>query len=169
MRNSYIILLFTLFRTAHGQDSTALKAKQAIQLEFGGTGQGVSLNYERIFSQTPSWRYGARVGVGTISFSQIRPTVLGELFALKGKEGNFLELGVGASYLFPITSTYTSDGTLVTFRGTDYLWLVPRIGYRRQNPRGDVFRIGWTPPVVLQAGKATFRPLVIGLSIGRSF
>lgn len=153
----------------YGQDSSAIKAKRAIYLELGGTGQGISFSYDQFVGQRGAWTYGARAGIGAISFGQLRPTVFAEVYALKGKRGKYLELGIGLSYLFSVTSTYTTDSTLVTFRGADYLWLVPRIGYRKQSgKRGNVFRIGLTPPLMLQSGRWTVKPL-IGLSVGQSF
>lgn len=162
-------LLFSVGYLTTAQDFTSIRRKQGIYLEIGGTGQGLSLSYDRIFSQQDTWKVGARVGVGAISFTQLRPTGLGEIYVLKGKKGKYLELGLGVSYLAPVTSQYNVDSTLVTFRGADKLWIVPRIGYRRQNGiRGNLFRVGLTPPIVLQGGRASLR-LLFGLSFGQSF
>ena len=161
-------VLFIAKQTTFGQDSTKINAKQAIYFELGGTGIGISLNYDRLFRQTAKWKYGARVGVG-INSGEFRPIPLGEIYALKGKRGKYLELGFGVSYLFPTKSQYTADTTLVTFRGGDQLWLIPRIGYRRQrNKKGNVFRAGITPVFILQSGRFRFYPYP-GFSFGQSF
>ncbi len=162
-------LLLLLVRVVFGQDSTTILAKQSVLLEFAGTGQGISLSYDRVLSQKKSWKFGARAGVGAISFTQVRPTILGEVYALRGRKNKYLEMGLGLSYLFPVTSQYSIDTTRVTFRGADQLWLVSRIGYRKQNTkRGNVFRVALTPTFIFQSGRASFR-LYPGISVGQSF
>ena len=170
MKKTLLLLPLTIFSLiANGQDSTIIKAQQAVYVEIGGTGIGISVSYDHLFSQSSKWKYGTRLGIGTTSFGQLRPIILGELYALKGKRRKYLELGFGVSYLFPVTSQYSVDSTLVTFRGADYLWLVPRIGYRKQNRKnGNIFRIGLTPPIMIQSGVLSFRPY-LGLSFGQSF
>ena len=170
MKNLLIFLFyFSVICTATAQDSARIQRKQAVYLEVGGTGQGLSLSYDRIFSQKHTWKLGARLGVGAIAFTELRPTVLGELFALRGKKGKFLEIGIGASYLFPVRLEYKVASTSVDFMGADQLWLVPRIGYRRQNGiRGNIFRVGLTPPIIFQGGKASIR-LLFGLIFGQTF
>lgn len=160
--------LFIAANNTFGQDSTTIRARQAVYLELGGTGQGISLNYDRLFRQIGRWKYGARVGVG-FSSGEFRPIPVGEIYALKGKRGKYLELGFGVSYILPVTSQYTADSTLVTFKGGNQLWLIPRIGYRRQrNGKGNVFRVGITPAFILQSGRVRIYPYP-GISFGQSF
>lgn len=170
MKDSLLCLALISIRfVAIGQDSTAITAKQSIYVELGGTGGSITLNYDRIIRKTQSWKYGLRTGIGTNSFSLFRASLLGEVYALKGKRGKYLELGFGVSYLFPINSEYTSNNILITSKVGDYLWFVPRIGYRYQHPtRGNIFRVGLTPPLVLQSGALSVRPMV-GISFGQTF
>lgn len=169
MKNSVLFaLLFVSSLICHGQDSTRIRAKQAVYVEVGGTGLGISLNYDRILKQSLKWKYGARVGVG-INSGEFRPMPIAEVYALKGKNGKYLELGFGATYRFSTSFQYTVDSTLVSGRGGNQLWLMPRVGYRRQkSDKGNIFRVGLTPVFTRRSEKLFVTPF-LGISFGRNF
>lgn len=95
--------------------------KNSIYLEAGGNAGVYSINYDRSFSISPSFRIATRIGFGTL-FKNEPYIVPLEITALKGKKKNFFEFGTGY--------TLTEDG-----------FLAIRVGYRREQGR-SLFRIG---------------------------
>jgi hypothetical protein len=131
----FIISLYLAIPQANSQN-----ARNSIYAEFGGNGAFYSLNYEMRFNNQNDG-LGGRAGFGFL------PTGTGSILSmplmvnyLKGKNSNYLELGLGVTYL--------SVDDLLGFLETDVsTWLsTATIGYRRQALDGGfLFKVGVTP------------------------
>ena len=111
--------------------------------ELGGPGIFLSANYDTRLANSNKG-LGVRAGVGTI-FDQysLGFTLPVGLNYLLGKEKNFLELGVGASYIHFIAKN--QDGWF-NFKKENFVATYGWIGYRYQPPKnGFTFRAGLCP------------------------
>ncbi|WP_262248964.1 hypothetical protein [Parapedobacter soli] len=144
------------------------KRATSFYVELGGPGF-ISANYDFRFGETRNG-IGARFGIGYFSMDdESYLTVPVQLNYLLGKDGNYFEMGIGASYV-----RYAYD---------DYSWLggeteqVKHVtenqvmgslifGYRRQ-PRdgGFTFRAGLSPILI----DGNFIPYLPYMSFGYSF
>lgn len=112
-----------------GQDSLHLK-KNAVYGEFLGNGLAYSINYERMFYQKNEIHFCGRIGIEFVPEVFLFPVEINMLF---GKKNNFLETGVGFTFLYPA-------GDLIGDSQTPLLFL--RLGYRfHKQGGGFLFRI----------------------------
>lgn len=189
MKRSIIILMLGYMLAWHGsmaQDSTRTLKKNAIYLELGGNGSGISLNYERMLFQKNKIHIGLRIGGGLWiwnlyngieSPSGMLP--LAELNLLMGKGSEFFETGIGYT-LNPTPYKYYEKISYDIWEAYLYYehMLFLRFGYRYQNKSGFIFRGAATPAIIFyhdqyvtpeDNGKRISISPWIGFTIGQSF
>lgn len=153
-----IALFFLLMASIH--TSTHAQSRNAIFAELGGQGLTFTFNYDFRFQKSPGG-LGARVGAGYFRIDNSSITTIPlSLNYLLGKNGKYLELGLGATYgnaeLFKSESGSGWIGTMC-------------FGYRLQPvDSGFLFRIGLTP-VFSTEGGGYFVPYFGGISVGYTF
>ncbi|SFC68580.1 hypothetical protein SAMN05421747_11930 [Parapedobacter composti] len=141
---------------------------QSFYVELGGPGF-ISANYDFRFQQTRnSW--GARAGIGYFAVEGERfLTVPVQLNYLLGKNGNYFEMGAGASY---VNNSYTqlywdaNDEWRRDRQANSQIMGSLTFGYRKQPIDGGFnFRAGLSPIFY----KENFIPYLPYLSFGYSF
>ncbi|MDR3235114.1 MAG: hypothetical protein LBT48_00090 [Prevotellaceae bacterium] len=145
--------------------------RSAVYMEILGNSPIYSFNYDFRFSTEKGSGWGAHIGAGLLLLTEDDVSLMNFPFGLNylaGRNGKYLELGVGLTFLS--SSDFFDDddvhhnplGTLI-------------IAYRYQPVGGGVFfRIGITPLVDLSADRDMFFgflvwPFWAGLSIGYAF
>jgi hypothetical protein len=168
------LLLFTLlFQTTitYSQELNTQTpiSRNTFYLEFLGTGGLYSVNFDRILYKKNSFGIAGRTGITYWPKIEEWTDVEGpglsiEVTGLLGKKRGVFEFGTGLSYFY-----FLGD-----MENNSFILIVPRIGYRNQQPDGGFFyRIGFTPwiPIIPNATeelKEDNKDIVpmIGLSIG---
>lgn len=159
----FLLLLLAICSLAvHAQTDDALNdRRRAVYGELLGPSIGINASYDARFSKGN--HLGYRVGLG-ITVSQtdnlfdsntdIAFTIPAEINYLIGKHRNYLEVGLGASFLIYKARVYEDNG----FPGNDYheqtnlgLLGYANVGYRHVSKKGFLFRAGITPMVPISA------------------
>ena len=135
--------------------------------ELYGNGMGLSINYERIFSQNGSINFCGRIG-----FSKINDPISGvgendinvipvEFLFFAGNNSHF-EFGFGLTTFYQMSNV--SNAYKFAFVA------IPRIGYRFQKPNGHfVLRLGLTLPFYADNSSQSKLPFLPGLGSGVAF
>lgn len=139
---------------------SAQTSSKSVFLELGGSGFLYSVNYDMRLTQNDTG-LGFRAGIGGIpdinngDYYIAAPFQINYLF---GKNGSYLELGVGATFL-------KVEGIDDDLEGKDLIGSMS-IMFRRQPPTGGfTWRIGYTPLFANSGGL----PYWIGGSVGIAF
>jgi hypothetical protein len=116
---------------------------KGVYAELGGQSIVLSVNYDTRLLQSNKG-FGMRAGVGTVfdpySFGFTVPVGLNYLL---GKDRNFLELGVGATY---VHFQDKNQDSWFNFRKENFVATNTWVGYRYQPPqKGVTFRAGICP------------------------
>lgn len=128
-----------------GLESRILKIKKnTVFAELAGNGFVYSVNYDRIFNLTSSYKLAARMGVQVTNKFPLTyyrtfcvPVELSGLYNLYNHK-HFIEVGVGLSYLN--SHDYFVNHT------EEIMLLALRLGYRYQKPAGGLFvKVGFVP------------------------
>ncbi|MDR3235113.1 MAG: hypothetical protein LBT48_00085 [Prevotellaceae bacterium] len=156
--------------------------RSAVYFELMGNSPTYSFNYDCRFSVKKSDGWGARVGVGV--YSSGSDTFTGHVTCLNvplglnylvGRDGKYLELGAGFTYLY--RTKYQEEVSEVAFRNIDKsLWIGTLIiAYRYQPVGGGVFfRVGITPILNFKKDEYSMfntliMPLWAGIAVGFTF
>jgi len=143
------------------------KRAQNVFIEVGGQGLALTANYDSRFTKKRDG-LGGRIGIGHIaSDGSSVTTVPVSLNYLLGKERQFFEVGLGATF-----ATATLDGNFFDFDDNDEdesgngVIGTMSFAYRLQPvDSGFAFRAGFTPIF----GRNFFIPYYFGLSLGYTF
>lgn len=152
------------------QESTeSQKPGSALYLEGYGNNMTFSLNYEHYAFSVGKIHTMARIGFGGVPNRYGIPV---GLHFLKGKNGKYIDLGLGLSYVNG--GQVISGSNRPTVRG-EGIFFTPTIGYRRQlSDKGFFFRVNAGLAFKLKeynealGGNRSTLPL-LGISFGRSF
>jgi hypothetical protein len=162
----FIFLLFTVAVTAQENDTNLknrFKHKNIADLTLGGTGIGLSINYGRILIAKSNYFVDMSVGLGVMPNGITLPH---SIRVNLGVGNNFLELGVGGTY---ITGKTDESGFTESFYSYQ---LSPIIGWRRHFENNLVFRV-YANPLIHLAGDNFIEDYSIvpylGLSLGYRF
>src|SRR5215510_8051185 len=127
MKKLVLITFIGLF----GTKSMQAQANKSVFLEVGGNGVGFSLNFDSRFTKSEKG-FGYRVGIGLVpgvneypinnSTAVIIPVGLNYL---TGKTPNYLEAGIGATYVSAKVGVFESDKQKA--KGVGF---IPSLGYR---------------------------------------
>lgn len=162
-----VLVLFLLLSTTTlaPQAFAQNNSTQAIYFELLGAGGTYSFNYDMRFQDRPDG-IGARIGVsylavdGNSVFSI--PVMLNYLL---GKNGNYFEIGLGATYI-SFNSDESADTGEVLFVDDSGVFGTMTFGYRLQPVDGGfLFRVGFAPIF----GNGNFIPYWPYLSFGYAF
>jgi len=179
MKKAHLLKIFTLFLLilthfhlkAQNLEEDTVKKDSAVSeskrprtafLELGGPGLALTFNYDSRFGHRVD-KWGYRVGTGYYNTgSNSVFSVPLQINYLLGANDNFLELGIGTTFLYSKGST---NGTVFQFDNVTGFIGTATIGYRYQQESGGInFRIGFVPILydegLIPAG---------GISIGYTF
>jgi hypothetical protein len=131
----------------------------AVFAEFFGHGGELSANFEKIIGEKFCIRAG--IGVTGAVYRQGFATPFGMSYLVSGDDRNFIEIGIGGSYV-----NFDEKGTDKTYLDVDEDQLVGTgvIGYRFVGHYGFTYRLAFTPAVT----KDGFQPMG-GAAFGYSF
>jgi len=167
-------LLLTSFTASSQVNENFSRPSQSIFLEAGGAGLSYSFNYDRRLKGEKG--LGFRGGLGYISRTEDFKMFSApfQVNYLLGKNSNFIELGVGATYfylddyIYYNTPGFTSSGEsefLLPVKTKGDVMFTMTFGFRHQPKEGIMYRLAITPV----ANRDGFWPLFAGLSFGYSF
>ena len=161
MRKVYTLLSVMIFTSfivdTYGQDSLKKRDyKNAISLEVLGNGILLSLNYERTLLQENIYCLSSRFGISY--FPKLNgfnddfqgPGFIFELTNSLGKSNKKIELGIGIN-AFNLYHKY-DENIFINDKYEKFIFLYtsPRIGYKYESPNRYIFRIGFTPIILLK-------------------
>lgn len=160
MKNAaYILLMLIVLLTAGTASAQSYYHREnGIYLEIFGTGGEASVNYEKIINNMISVRVGIG-GTGVIFEEGL--AVPFSVSSLLGGNQNYLEIGIGGSYL-----NLSGDVTGDTYLDITESQVVGNgiIGYRYLGDYGYTFRLAFTPAIT----KDGFQPMG-GAMLGFTF
>jgi hypothetical protein len=152
-----IIFLTSLTILTYSQDSLKNNDyKNAVTLEALGNGITFSFNYERIHLRKNSYSLSSRYGI--TYFPKLNgfnddfqgPGIVFELINSFGKSKTKIELGIGVNsfYLFE----KLDENIFLDDKYMEYIFVYtsPRIGYKYESEKRYLFRIGFTPIILLK-------------------
>ncbi len=141
----YLLILFAI--SAHSQnfyaqkkDSTFTK-RNTLYAGFANEGAIYSINYDRVFSQNKKLAWSYRIGFSLLENAIAIPVGI-NLFTGKGNshvEYSFTVIPYVDKYRSFLSSDDLSD---------KYIYLIPGIGYRFQQPKGGIFLKALISPTV---------------------
>lgn len=166
-----IILLFGTSVMVSGQETvsgTTRRARNAVQLSFGGAGVYFSLTYERLLITGPAWNGGVKTGLGTSISSALSPPEfslpLGG-FVLYGKGNSKLDLGLSFTGYMMWQHDLESDGRFMELQPL----IIPSLAYRFQkNAGGWMFRAGLSSIIHINSTTPAYSPWM-DLGVGYGF
>ena len=182
MRKLGLIFLAILFT----KTLSAQEKKNSLYLEAGGNTIYYSINYDRIIPLTPKLKLAPRAGFmyfpqsafyDDSSFGDIRiPVELNLLWSKNPNASNFLEGGIGISFIqIKERVTYGTSTVETTTNAYGKVTLL-RLGFRHQKPTGGLmYRAGLLVPIArdeysqFRMGDDIFYVVWAGFSIGYSF
>jgi hypothetical protein len=154
-----IFLSFLLFQFVFSsfaqieEDSTILFQRgNSFQLDAGGPGGFYSINYERIFVNKDRYKFAAQLGMA-IGEGVLFNLSLNNLISFRK---HHVEIGISSSLSLP----YKSNNPQV--------FLVPKVGYRIQKPKGRWLFKAMFNPWISFSGSKPFFPWG-GLTLGYTF
>ena len=159
MRTLFLILLVTLLLGAGSSLAQSYYQRDhGLYLEFFGTGGELSANYEKIINNRISVRVGA--GLTGVAFRK-GYAIPFSVSTLLGANQNYLELGIGGSYI-----GIDEDSTDETYLDVLENQMVGNaiVGYRYLSDYGFTFRLAFTPAYT----KDGFQPMG-GAMFGRTW
>lgn len=153
--------------TLHAQDSVAIK-KNVGYAQIGGSGIGVSLNYERQLTKLPG--LNARIGLGYLP-TELLSIPLGLNYLFKVKELQFIEVGTyavaGKSYNIIMLGIMDGDHSKPFVFG-----FIPEVGFRKYTKRDWMWKLTatalFTEKTTATGTKNKIYPWP-GFSIGKCF
>ncbi len=171
MKKTFFTLLFIqlLCISAKAQFfSNVVYNRKAVYAEIYGNSLGAALNYEYLY-RDHGLKQGVRFGPGYFVdiLDKNSPTIISgniEYIAFTGTQQHHVEWGIGATYQYKYykqnyqTVNYFISGIDTARTYTDHIYkfqrtgpaILPRIGYRYENPDGGlVIRVGYTPVIYL--------------------
>ncbi len=166
---SFLFLTTICSTSLKAQSNNSIKSAKSIYLEAGGAGLSYSFNYD--FRLKGESGFGFRAGVSYISREDdIKMySVPWQVNYLLGKQTNFFELGVGATYFYLDDYLYygSSDESefLLPVKTKGDVMFTMTFGFRHQPKQGLMYRLAVTPV----ANRSGFWPAFAGLSFGYSF
>ena len=146
MKKTYILIIATLMisilATAQSGSDSMVSRAQGVFLEVGGASLVIGINYDTRFSNRRNG-LGMRLGVGYFGLEDNNlitiPVMLNYLI---GKRKNFLELGLGATY---VSAKFDFLG-LSNKEEYEKIMAISVVGYRYQPLNtGFMFRVGIAP------------------------
>lgn len=164
---AFLFLSTTLFAQEITGDLTQIiKRKNSIDLTVGGTGLGISANYNRIIAVKTTYFTNISIGVGKLP--AVQGTTLSQQITWNyGKKNDFFEIGMGGM----LWLNYTSGGC--ASKGGNPYFLTPMMGWRRNFKNNMVFRLYLNPLIDLSEQEMFGRGTAVmpygGLSLGYSF
>ena len=176
------LLCFICFSTAL---ASAQRKYNAAYVEGGGNALYYSINYDRVIPLSQNLSIAPRVGFAFLpwienssrNFGSIRiPTELNVLWSKDRLSSNFVEVGIGMSFIqLRQNVTYLETGATGN-RNTLGKVTLARLGYRYQKPEGGLmFRAGVLVPVAedkysrQRFGDDIFYRVWAGIGLGYSF
>jgi len=165
-----LLFFITIYSSSiRAQSNSPVKSAKSIYLEAGGAGLSYSFNYD--FRLKGESGLGFRAGASYISREDdIKMySIPFQVNYLLGKQTNFFELGVGATYFYLDDYLYyggsdESEFLLPVKTKGDVMYTMT-FGFRHQPKQGIMYRFAVTPV----ANRSGFWPLFAGLSFGYSF
>lgn len=151
---------------AYSQDGqTIIPKKNQLGVTIGGNGIGVSLHYGRSFLISSTRFMEVVVGVGSVPFAG-GISVPHQITYNLGKNGNYLELGLGGTYWQGTDDATANQTSISSYQ------IYPLVGYRKQF-RNHILLKAYINPFVHISGVHLYENNDIvpfgGLSIGYSF
>lgn len=150
MKRLYILsFLAVLFFAGTASAQSYYDREHGLYLEIFGTGGELSANYEKIINN----RIAVRVGAGLTGVAFRKGfAVPFSVSTLLGADQNYLEVGIGGSYL-----DFDDNGTDDTYLdiAEDQVVANAILGYRYLGDYGFTFRLAFTPAVT----KDGFEPM----------
>ena len=156
---------------------------KSIYVEAGGIGLPYSFSFDTRFHKGTNTGVGGRIGVGGFAIEDEKMlTVPLQLNWLLGKDKNFFEIGIGATFLhyegyeyqdytcningcFPSGKKYAGDFILPISSVNSFMGTLD-FGYRRQ-PVGSGFT--WKAAITPVFNNNGFWPLFAGIGVGYKF
>ena len=144
------------------------RARNTVQLCFGGAGVYFSVCYERRLISSPAWNAGLKTGVGTSISSALSPpefsVPLGG-FLLYGKGNSKLDMGLSCTGYLMWQYDHEMERRFMELRPL----IIPSLAYRYQkNEGGFMFRAGFSSIIHINGISSTFAPWV-DLGVGYAF
>lgn len=177
----YFFCLFAFFSSLCGSAQTTSKV---VYVEAGGIGLPFSFSFDTRFKKGTNTGMGGRIGVGGFAIDDEKMlTIPVQLNWLFGKDKNYFELGVGATFLhyegfeyyedyrcdatgcYPVGRVYAGDFILPISNVNSVMGTL-NFGYRRI-PVGSGFT--WKAAVTPIFNNNGFWPLYAGIGIGYKF
>lgn len=182
MRKLGLICLVILFT----KTLLAQEKKNALYLEVGGNTIFYSINYDRIIPLTPKLKLAPRAGFMYVplsalyedsSMGDIRiPVELNLLWSKNSNASNFVEGGIGMSFIQIRDQVSYGLSDIITTRNSFVKVTTLRLGFRHQKPTGGLmYRAGLLLPIVrderskFRFGDDIFYVIWGGFSLGYSF
>ena len=158
------LYVFVIAASAQGVEKETRTSANASQifLELGGLGIAYSVNYDGRFRKIENG-FGIRVGLGgSSSGGSGYIAVPAQLNYLLGNNGQYLELGLGATYISSASNFFDTNTTQSSVFGT------ATIGFRKQpfGKKGIMWKIAFTP--LFGGNGIGFQPW-LGAGIGYRF
>lgn len=148
-KTTYIIIALIVLLTASTASAQSYYHREnGIYLEIFGTGGEASINYEKIINNMISVRVGIG-GTGVIFEEGL--AIPFSVSYLAGGNQNYLEMGIGGSYL-SLSDDFTDD----TYLNITESQVVANgiIGYRYLGDYGYTFRLAFTPAITTDGFQA---------------
>ena len=179
MKTLFLFILFSLFFFQGISQSTA----KAVYVEAGGIGLPYSFSFDTRFNKGINTGIGGRIGLGGFIIEDEKMiTVPLQVNWLLGKDKNYFELGVGATFVhyqgfsyqeyvcdingcYPTGEVYTGDFILPISNENSFMGTL-NFGYRRI-PATSGFT--WKAAITPLFNKNGFWPLFGGIGIGYKF
>jgi hypothetical protein len=176
----YILCLLLIMFSFPGFAQTTTKA---VYVEAGGIGLPFSFSYDTRFKKGTNTGVGGRIGVGGFALEDEKMlTIPLQVNWLFGKEKNYFELGVGATFLHydgyeytdyvcdmngcnPTGKVYAGD-FILPISNTNSVMGTLNFGYRRV-PLGSGFT--WRAAITPIFNENGFWPLYAGVGVGYKF
>ncbi len=182
MRKFGLICLVILFT----KTLLAQEKKNALYLEAGGNTIYYSVNYDRIIPLTPKLKLAPRAGFMYLPLSEIEnnsshgdiriPVELNLLWSKNANASNFLEGGIGMSFIQVKDRVSYGLSDIITTKYSFVKVTTLRLGFRHQKPTGGLmYRAGLLVPIVrderskFRFGDDIFYVIWAGFSLGYNF
>ena len=167
----WIIWLLGISALASGQGNGsdhAGRARNTVQLSYGGAGVHFSIICERLLVSRPAWNVGVKTGLGTSISPALSPpefTVPLGGYILYGKGNSKLDMGLSLTGYLMWQYAHEMERRFMEFQPL----IIPSLAYRYQkNEGGFMFRAGLSSILHINGISATFAPWV-DLGVGYAF
>ncbi len=167
----WIFWLLGISALASGQDhgsDHAGRARNSVQLSFGGAGVYFSVNYERLLWSSPAWNAAVKTGFGTSISPALSPpefTVPLGGTVLYGKGNSKFDMGLSLTGYLMWQYDHEMEQRSMELRPL----IIPSLAYRFQKSEGGfMFRAGLSSLIHINGISTTFAPWV-DLGVGYAF